>query len=214
VRIVEAWFTDGFTINMLSELPSAFFTAFIVFLFSAHFALPILFMVLITLHLVWLRGKVLPQEVSLLISAILLFAFLNLGPAPEGWQMRGDWIARLYQPLAVLYIFFVSRMLFEMEKKKSQFAFAVSYGSVTLTFLFHLVVVFGPILGFITPAQYVHHRFYRHAKPFALEHNLQVFGRRPLGICLKKWRNPTTRKQCYQPQGKCYRVRKERRRNT
>jgi hypothetical protein len=121
-------------------------------------------------------------ERALLITSALLFLFNNLAPPYGGsWQMRGVWIARLYQPLFVPFLLYVAR--------------AVGCGNLpqrwwraplAATVLLNALVVFGPI-SHVGPldrlSSFVYARFYRHGKDDTLTVNLDRFGRRPLGFC-------------------------------
>jgi len=133
------------------------------------------------LPLAWLislmgRGKSRPErvEMAIILSVAAVFLFNNLAPPYDGWQMRGEWIARLYQPLFVVMIMMLSRL---------RSLKGVAEWSGVLAVLLNACVVFGPILGALPLSSYVNARFYRHGSDMAMRRNLTELGRRPLGVC-------------------------------
>lgn len=126
------------------------------------------------------QGARLLELPELALAAAILAVFLanNLAPPYEGWQMRGEWIARLYQPLFAVLLVVVARVT-ELMSGRLRRAWTAA---VVLTVLANGSIAFGPALG--NPlAGFAYHKFYAHAPPETLLTNLERFGRRPLGFC-------------------------------
>jgi hypothetical protein len=143
------------------------------FLFGNFIFLPLLFIIVVVMQ----RGKCLgAPELAVVASALALFLFNNLAPPYYGWQMRGEWIARLYQPLFVVILISVARAVAALPQSVALKAFIVA------AIIGNAAIVFGPIT--MTPfGPWVYLRFYQHASaPFMLD-NLRLYGRRPLGFC-------------------------------
>lgn len=157
------------------------------FLFSNFLFLPLLFLLLYVLS----RRRKLPLnpvEGTVLCAGLLVFLFNNLAPPYEGWQLRGDWISRLYQPLFTVLLLFSARTLQVAEAwprwLKSTCA-VLFLTTVVLQGLFSA----GPVLN--NPfAGEMYYRFYKHhpterliGQPESLARNLEAHGRRPIGFC-------------------------------
>jgi hypothetical protein len=117
-------------------------------------------------------------EKGLLVSGLLLFVFTNVAPPYYGWQMRGYWVARLYQPLLVVLLMIAARLMHRLEGA----ALTRWRLAVVATVVLNASVAFGPLL--MNPlAGFVYHKFYVHSPPESLLINLERYGRRPLGFC-------------------------------
>jgi hypothetical protein len=158
------------------------------FLFSNFLFLPLLFVLLYGLNRWKKQMRLHPVEKMVLCAGLFVFLFNNMAPPYEGWQMRGDWISRLYQPTFTALLLFSARAL--------QFASGWSRGLKTTCMGLFLVTVLlqglfsaGPILN--NPlAGPLFFRFYKHhptdrelGEPDSLARNLEAHGRRPLGFC-------------------------------
>jgi hypothetical protein len=149
-----------------------------VFFFSNFLFLPGLFLIL----LVVTRARLTLVEGALLVSVALVFLFNNLAPPyPETYQMRGDYIPRLYQPAGVALIVYCARVIGNPvggDPGKVRFAVA----ALALVLVANLSIAFGPIAR--APwAGRVYQRFYMHASLETMNENLALHGRRPLGFC-------------------------------
>ena len=125
-------------------------------------------------------------------SALLLFLFNNAAPPYPGWQLRGEWIARLYQPVFVALLMYIARATSQTESR--------TWGAgVALAVALNLAIVAGP-LTLNSAATLLYQKFYAHASPRVFLDNLKHFGRRPLGFCEQRhleegWNPYTNRKR-------------------
>jgi hypothetical protein len=141
------------------------------YFYSNFIFLPALFLVAITT-----KTKIRISEAALLLMALVLFLFNNLAPPYEGWQMRGYWIPRIYQPILGALLFYVCRAV---TSARSARWMAIA---TLVAILANASVAFGPIAR-VPWTGLVYQRFYRHADAGALDRNLSKYGRRPLGVC-------------------------------
>jgi len=121
-------------------------------------------------------------EGALLAGIAAVFLFNNLAPEYQAtWPMRGNWIARIYEPLFVILIGSVARWWgSEPDLRRRQAGLAL----ITLTCALNALVVFGPILG--NPRQVserAFYAFYNHSENHLIYRiNLHRFGAHPLGF--------------------------------
>ena len=158
---------------LILQLPQVFVSTF---LFSNFVFLPLLFLVALAVS----RGSAIRRlalpEVVVLVSVLAVFLFNNAAPPYYGWQLRGTWIARIYQPAFVAFLLPIARITQEAVG-------ALRWRVATaLTIALNASVAFGPIT--LNPmASVIYQRFYKHSRPDALTTNLRDYGRRPLGVC-------------------------------
>ncbi len=156
------------------------------FLFSSFFFLPLLFVFVLGLMFSVQRMKMFTlPEVTILLSILIVFIVNNAAPPYEGWQMRGDWIARLYQPIFVVLVVPIVRVsqhlcnLPDVVIRKW-----LVFCGIIVTIIGNGLVVFGPILN--DPwrlSAAIYWRFYQHSPVDSMQINLAKYGRRPLGFC-------------------------------
>jgi hypothetical protein len=156
------------------------------FLFSNFLFLPLLFLLLYALS----RRRKLefhPAESMVLLAGLLVFLFNNLAPPYEGWQLRGDWISRLYQPIFTALLLFSARVLqasAEWPRWLKTTCVTLFLATVILQGLFSAgPVLNNPLAGPMYYQFYKHHPTEHYGQPESLARNLQVHGRRPLGFC-------------------------------
>ncbi len=153
--------------------------------FSANFLfIPALFLFAFAVNPLTSRIRFHAAEAALLLSGLALFLFLNLSPTDTGgWEMRGTWIARLYQPVFPALVLFVARWWSELPPLSTSWRVLIAL-AVATTSLGDALVVFGPILDNPSKiSELAFYRFYNHTDAhFLYETNLKNLGRRPLGF--------------------------------
>ncbi|HEY0514876.1 MAG TPA: hypothetical protein VGH73_23480 [Thermoanaerobaculia bacterium] len=123
-----------------------------------------------------------PAELSVLAATVLLFLFGNAGPPYPGWQLRGVWIARLYQPAAAA-LFSILAGLCARRALLPRAVRGAALAALLLTVAVDAWIVFAPVLGRAELSGFVYYRFYRHATRAVYAENLARFGARPAGFC-------------------------------
>jgi hypothetical protein len=133
-----------------------------------------------------------PFELAVLVCAVGVWALNNLAPPyPGKWQMRGEWIARLYQPTFGVMLTFLARFAEAATGEPGRlrrWSLAAIGGAVVLNAL----VMLGPFVSATRYTGHLYEAFYAHAPPHSdygraptevmVEH-LEELGRRPLGLC-------------------------------
>jgi len=165
-----------------------------IFFASNFIFIPALFLVVVAVNPLTSRIRFHLAEVALLASGLALFLVLNLAPSEiGGWQMRGTWISRIYQPIFPALVFFISRWWQDMPRLARPWL-ALVVISLAAASMGDALIVFGPILddpGRVSEAAF--YRFYNHTDAhFLYEDNLLSLGRRPLGF---KWIPPAPVRQ-------------------
>lgn len=154
------------------------------FLYSNFLFLPLIFLVclLAAARLPW--GLRLPgrAEASLLAAGLVLFLFANLAPPYPGWQLRGSWVARIYQPAGVALVAYMAAFSARARLLPAGLRRGVG-GAILLAIVANAWVVFAPLLGSTGLSQLVYHRFYRHDRPTAYSETVSRLGARPVGFC-------------------------------
>jgi hypothetical protein len=151
-------------------------------IYSNFLFLPLLFMLLLPVAS-WLGMAVGRVEGAVLCAALCVFLLNNMAPPYPGWQMRGTFIPRLYQPIFGVLILFCCRVV-QAAEPFPRVRWAVA-ALVVGAMLGNAAVTYGPALG-MPVAAHVYHHFYRHGPPNALSRNLKTYGRRPRGLCDEK----------------------------
>lgn len=172
--IIGAWIRpDDFTLwgGYLRELPATLVSNLF---FSNFVVLPVLGIVAGIVARRDIRWS--SPESLLLLTALLLFLFNNAAPPYVGWQLRGTWVARLYQPIFVTFVMYAARATAELRDSRTWKL------AVTLAVVMNGAIVAGPVTLNST-ATLLYHKFYAHSHPRAFLDNLKHFGRRPLGFC-------------------------------
>lgn len=152
--------------------------------FGANFIfLPLLFLGVVAVNATTSRIRPHPAEISLLLAGLALFAFNNFAPEyVNAWQMRGSWIARIYQPVFPAFLWFSARWYQKLPPLR-RVARAGVWGAIAAILLCNALIVFGPILNNpIGLSETAFYRFYDHANHRNYEFNLAHYGRRPLGF--------------------------------
>lgn len=165
---------------LLGTAPDVGFDLF----FGANFIfLPLLFLVVVALNAVTSRIRLHPAEIALFLATLALFLFNNLAPEYVNfWQMRGTWIARIYQPVFPAFLWFCARWG-QALPPLARPARAAMFGCLGALLAGNALIIFGPILD--NPGQLsetAFYRFYDHANHANYPANLRYYGRRPLGF--------------------------------
>jgi hypothetical protein len=154
------------------------------YLFSNFLFLPLLFLLGLAASR-WLprdRRPLRPAEVSVLAAAALLFLFANAGPPYPGWQLRGPWIARLYQPAIVAMVSILAGLYAREQLLPRPLRRGVR-AALLLAIACDAWIVFAPVLGHAALSGFVYYHFYGHARRPVYAENLARFGARPVGFC-------------------------------
>jgi hypothetical protein len=152
------------------------------FLFGNFFFIPTFFLVVFILNQTQSQKLRLSNfERGMLVAATFIFLITNLAPPYEGWQFRGEWIARLYQPLFVVFLLFLMKFFQKNAVLNSVIKKRMLLGAFA-TILLNSIVVFGPILNHPLLASELYHRFYGHSNASYLPINLLRYGRFPIGF--------------------------------
>jgi hypothetical protein len=150
------------------------------YLWHSMVFLPALFLVVI----VGYRRVVRRAELFVLLSGLLLFLFINLAPPHRGWQFRGEGMSRIYQPVFAAMLLIIARAAQDFPPR---WLIAV----IALTCMLNASIALGPATK--NPlAAWAYHKFYQHAPGPQMIRNLEIYGRRPLGVCAKKKKKPAS----------------------
>lgn len=115
-------------------------------------------------------------ETCILLAGVAIWVFNNAAPPYNGWQMRGIWISRIYEPMFVPLLVFVCRNLTERFTKLDRIVLAVLVAIQSWA-------VYAPLLGVGALSDKLYFEFYRQSVPGAFSANLQTYGWRPFGFC-------------------------------
>ncbi len=167
--------------TQLASLPETGLAVF----FGANFLfLPGLFLLLIALNPVTSRIRLSRAETALLLTALAIVLFNHFAPPYGGWQMRGTWIARIYQPVFPVFVFFAARWWQGLPPLRwpARAALGTAFAGVALG---NALIVFGPILN--NPSRVsetAYYRFYNHNDDHWVyeQYCLKLHGRHPLGF--------------------------------
>lgn len=130
--------------------------------FGSNFTfLPALFLAAVCANRWTSRIAPAADEVALLLAVGALFLFVNVGEKTGGWDMSGNWISRLYQPVFPAMVFFLARWWQAFPDGPR--ARRLAWRGALLVCAGNLLIVFGPVLrdplGVSDEAFY---RFYTH----------------------------------------------------
>jgi len=155
-----------------------------VFFGSNFIFLPALFLALLAINSFTSRIRFQPVEIALLATTAALFLFNNLAPTYSGgWNLRGTWMARMYQPAFPALILFAVRW-WEHLPPLNRFRQTCIGAVCSAALLGNALIVFGPILDNpLHVSEFAFYRFYNHTDlHWIYQNNLHEFGRRPLGF--------------------------------
>ena len=181
--VIDAWLhfwqrTDGWG-SLLLGAPHVFVSNF---LFSAGIFLPILLLLVVAHHVVYrVRPIFGPVALAILLATFAVFLFLNLAPPyTGGWQLRGTWLARLYQPWFVVILLVVAAASIQLRATRWHEAFVAA---VTACCVAGGLAIAGPYVHVYSFYVTVHQNFYQDASLHRNRPWLRKLGVRPFGIC-------------------------------
>jgi hypothetical protein len=149
------------------------------FVFSNFVFFPALFVWLVVLRR--RRPLVHPVALAVLLAVFGVFLFLNLAPNYDSaWQLRGTWVARLYQPWFVAVLVTVASASVALRRTARH---KVLVGSVAVVAVLDAAVIAGPFIGLTSLYGSVYQHFY---PAWRMNQNaawLKKLGRRPYGVC-------------------------------
>lgn len=164
--------------HLVMQVPAIFADVF----FGANFLfLPWLFLGLLLLRTTASRPLLTRAEAALLLAAAALFFFNNLAPDYGGdWPMRGSWIARLYQPIFVVFLGAAARWWAGEPVPARRQTLALLFAATCAA---NALIVFGPVANDpLRLSGHAYYRFYNHSENHWLyRFNLKRYGRHPLG---------------------------------
>lgn len=178
---LDAWHRTTGWGALLAKVPGDFVSTFF---YSNFLFFPILTLLVIAVRLGLRLRPVIPHvALAVILSELAMFVFINLAPPTEGsWQLRGAWIARIYQPWFIAVPLLVAATSFALRGRR---AHKLLLGAVLAVAVLDAAVITGPFIGLTPLYGGVYQRFYRmqaHARNAAW---LRKLGRRPYGICQK-----------------------------
>jgi hypothetical protein len=181
--VIDAWLhfwqrTNGWG-TLLLGVPHVFVSNFF---FSAGIFLPILLLLVVAHHLRYrVRPIVGPVALSILLATLAVFLFLNLAPPyTGGWQLRGTWLARLYQPWFVVILLVVAATSLQVRDTRGGKAFT---GIVAACCVAGGLTIAGPYIHVNSLYLKVHQNFYQDVSLHKNRLWLHNRGVRPFGIC-------------------------------
>ena len=192
VGVVRALFRSPDLALWWRQVVHAAAVGFDIFFASNFIFIPALFLLAVVLNPLTSRIRFHAAEIGLLASGLALFAVLNLAPAETGgWEMRGAWISRIYQPVFPALVVFIARW-WQGLPPLTRVLRALVVSAVGVATAGDALIVFGPILNDpLKVSEGAFYRFYDHTDDhFIYESNLSNLGRRPLGF-LGKTADPT-----------------------
>ena len=184
-NVIDAWLhfwqrTDGWG-ALLADVPHILVSNFF---FSGMIFFPVLFLLVVAHHMKFRVRPILgPVALSILLSTFVVFVFLNLAPPYGGlWQLRGTWLARLYQPWFVVVLLVVAAASVALRDTRRYKALVAA---VVVCCVIDGVAIAGPYIHIYGVYMTVNENFYQHSsltKNWSWLHHLGV---RPYGFCNK-----------------------------
>lgn len=156
-------------------------------LLYATFWVPVILLAGVKLY-AWrlgLRLRFHAVSTALFLAMAAVWAFNNLAPDYPGWQLRGTWIARLYQPVLIPVLVEIAAVILAIVKSGSpnQPLRPVIIATALAAAMQGIIVASG-ILNFPQVGQFFYEGFYTHAPHGTYVRHLETYGRRPFGFCV------------------------------
>jgi hypothetical protein len=166
---------------LLRDVPHVFASNF---LFSGMIFFSLLLVWLIALRLIWRIRPVFGRvALSILLATLAVFLFLNLAPPYDNtWQLRGTWIARLYQPWFVAVLLVVAATSVALRDTRR---YRLMFWSVVVVIVIDALAIVGPYARLNTLYVITNENFYRDGVLVQSANWFKQLGTRPYGICKK-----------------------------
>ncbi len=164
---------------LINDLPNVLVNNFF---YAGFLFIPILFALLLIVG-AFKRQWLSTVEVGILLGLAAVWLFNNAAPPYPGWQIRGTWIARLYQPIFLPMVLFIVRWVQRVADSGS--APVLRYGTIgaiTIAVAANGLTVFGPLLGTPGVSAILYSKFYTHGLPEQVYKNLELYGRHPANL--------------------------------
>ena len=185
-NVISAWLhfwqrTDGWG-ALLAGVPHVLVSNFF---YSGTIFFPILFLLLVAHHVKFrVRPIFGPVALAILLSTFAVFLFLNLAPPYGGfWQLRGTWLARLYQPWFVVVLLVVAAASVALRDTRR---YKLLVAAVVVCCLMGGIAIAGPYIHVYRVYLMVNQNFYQDASLHKNRLWLNRLGVRPYGICKTK----------------------------
>ncbi len=149
---------------------------------AAYFYLAVFFVAVILVGKLTKSLKLALPFWVITIAMLAVFVFNNMAPHYEGWQMRGNWISRIYQPVIILCLLPAFEVLKNWELRGKRRYIQLLVVATAIVFIFNTQINISPAFGSYSQT-YHHYNFYFHSMPETMGENLEKHGRRPLWIC-------------------------------
>ena len=182
-NVIGAWLhfwqrTDGWG-ALLADVPHVLVSNFF---YSGMIFFPILFLLVVAHHVKFrVRPILAPVALAILLSTFAVFVFLNVAPPyGGGWQLRGTWLARLYQPWFVVVLLVVAAASVALRDTRRHKALVAA---VVVCCLIDGIAIAGPYIRVFQPYKTVNQNFYQDRSLRRNDHWMHKLGVRPYGIC-------------------------------
>ena len=155
-----------------------------IFLYSNFIALPLLFLIGIVFnYFIKSHIHLLLIEKVILLSVVVVFLFINLTfKQPKGWNLSGDWIARLYQPVFVVYVAYLARTTSALTSYFLPKIKYIYFYLASLAIAFNIYIMFGIWIESNFTSK-VYYFFYKHSTQTAQIEMIRKYGKKPIGFC-------------------------------
>jgi hypothetical protein len=117
------------------------------------------------------------------LSVLVVFLFINLTfKQPKGWNLSGDWIARLYQPVFVVYVAYLARTASALTNYFLPKIKYIYFYLASLAIAFNIYIMFGIWIESSFTSK-VYYFFYKHSTQTAQIEMIRKYGKKPIGFC-------------------------------
>ena len=152
------------------------------FLFGGSITFPILLVLLVAHHVRYRVRPILgPVALAILVATFGVFLFLNAAPPYESlWQLRGMWLARLFQPYFVVVLLVVAAASIKLRETPR---YKVLVGAVIACSVAGWLAIAGPYIHVYSFYVHIQQNFYQDKSLAKNKSWLRKLGTRPIGFC-------------------------------